>query len=140
MRIEFLLCSHWPMLARHDEELGALNRYRGRCLSGVIGSYWLLLKYNFCREFDMTDAGRVVTAKLPEDVAARMDEIAERIERSKSWIVREAVVQWLDEEQRRYAITMDAIKDVDEGRMIDHDDLKIWAEQSKRDGRTKSAA
>ncbi len=88
----------------------------------------------------MTDAGRVVTAKLPEDVAARMDEIAERIERSKSWIVREAVVQWLDEEQRRYAMTMDAIKDVDEGRMIDHDDLKIWAEQSKRDGRTKSAA
>ena len=88
----------------------------------------------------MTDAGRVVTAKLPEDVAARMDEIAERIERSKSWIVREAVVQWLDEEQRRYAMTMEAIKDVDEGRMIDHDDLKIWAEQTKRDGRTKSAA
>ena len=88
----------------------------------------------------MTEAGRVVTAKLPDDVAARMDQIAERIERSKSWIVREAVVQWMDEEQRRYTITMDAIKDVDEGRMIDHENLKVWAEQTKRDERAKSAA
>ena len=88
----------------------------------------------------MSEVGRVVTAKLPDDVAARMDAIAERIERSKSWIVREAVVQWLDEEQHRYQLTLDAMRDVDEGRMINHDDLKIWAEQTKRDERTKSAA
>ena len=88
----------------------------------------------------MSEAGRVVTTKLPDDVAARMDAIAERIERSKSWIVREAVVQWLDEEQHRYQLTLDALKEVDEGLMIDHGDLKIWAEQTKRDRRTKSAA
>ena len=54
--------------------------------------------------------------------------------------MREAVVQWLDEEQHRYQLTLDALKEVDEDLMIDHADLKIWAEQTKRDRRTKSAA
>lgn len=88
----------------------------------------------------MAEVGRVVTTKLPEDVVSRMDEIAGRMERSKSWIVREAVVQWLDEEQRRYLLTMEAIKEVDEGRMISHDELKVWAERAKRDERTKLSA
>lgn len=88
----------------------------------------------------MTDGGRVVTAKLPDELVSWMDEVGGRIDRSKSWIVREAVSQWLDEEQRRYELTMEALKDVDEGRMISHDDLKKWADQKKRDERAKSAA
>lgn len=56
----------------------------------------------------MTDDGRVVTAQLPEDLFLRMDEIAGRIDRTKSWIVREAVGQWLAEEQRRYELTLKA--------------------------------
>lgn len=88
----------------------------------------------------MTDVGRVITAKLPDDLVSRMDEVAGRIDRSKSWIVRQAVTEWLAEEQRRYELTLEALKDVDEGRMISHDDLKEWAEQRKRDERTKSAA
>ena len=39
----------------------------------------------------MADEGRVVTAKLPDNLVSEMDEIAERIDRSKSWIVRQAV-------------------------------------------------
>ncbi len=88
----------------------------------------------------MSEIGRVVTAKLPDDIVARMDEIAERIERSKSWIVREAVVQWLDEEQRRYTLTLDALKEADEGHMIDHADLRAWAERTKREARSKPSA
>jgi predicted transcriptional regulator len=87
----------------------------------------------------MADDGRVVTAKLPDDVVSRMDEVAERIERSKSWIVREALVQWLAEEQRRYELTLEAIKDVDEGRLISQHELEEWVVQKKRDARTKSA-
>ena len=71
----------------------------------------------------MTDDGRVVTANLPADLVAQMDEIAARIERSKSWIVREAVREWVAEEQRRYKLTLEALKSVDEGRVIDHDEL-----------------
>ena len=88
----------------------------------------------------MADNGRVVTARLPDDLVDRMDQVAERIDRTKSWIVREALSQWLAEEQRRYDLTIEALNDVDEGRMISHEDLKEWAEQKKQDRRTKSAA
>ena len=71
----------------------------------------------------MDEKGRVVTANLPADLVSRMDEIAQRIGRSKSWIVRAAVTDWLAEEQRRYELTLEALKDVDEGRVIPHEDI-----------------
>ena len=46
----------------------------------------------------MADEGRVVTAKLPDDLVSQLDQIADRIDRSKSWIVREAVTEWLVEQ------------------------------------------
>lgn len=87
----------------------------------------------------MTDAGRVVTAKLPDDLVSRMDEVADRIDRTKSWIVRQAVSQWLVEEQRRYDLTMEALKDVDEGRIIPHEDVLAMVEQRKRERREARA-
>jgi predicted transcriptional regulator len=88
----------------------------------------------------MSDDGRVVTAKLPDDLVLEMDEVASRMDRSKSWIVREAVSQWLAEERRRHELTLEALKDFEEGRVIGHDGLKEWAEQKKREARAKSAA
>jgi predicted transcriptional regulator len=49
----------------------------------------------------MIDIGRVITAKLPTELACRIDEVADRIDRSRSWIVRQALRDWLTEEQRR---------------------------------------
>lgn len=43
----------------------------------------------------MIDADRVVTAKLPHELVSRMDQAADHLDRSKSWIVREAVREWL---------------------------------------------
>lgn len=88
----------------------------------------------------MVDVGRVVTAKLPDDLVSRMDAIAGRIERSKSWIVREAVSHWLDEEQRRYELTLEALKDVDEGRTIAHDEVIAMMEVRKQERRTAAAS
>jgi predicted transcriptional regulator len=91
----------------------------------------------------MADEGRVVTAKLPDELAARLDEISERIDRSKSWIVREAVSEWLTEEQRRYELTLEALADVDAGRTIPHDEVLARVEHRKRErreARTRSAA
>lgn len=72
----------------------------------------------------MKDGARVVTAKLPKDLVSRMDEIAGRIDRSKSWIVRVAVAEWLAEEQRRYELTLAALKDVDEGRTFTQEEVE----------------
>ena len=64
----------------------------------------------------MAHDGRVVTAKLPDDLVSKMDEVAGRMDRSKSWIVRQAVAEWLAEERRRYELTLEAMKSVDEGK------------------------
>jgi len=87
----------------------------------------------------MADDGRVVTAKLPHNLVSRMDEIADRIDRSKSWIVREAVSQWLAEEQRRHDLTLEALKAVDEGRTIPHEEVLARVEQRKRQRRKARA-
>lgn len=89
----------------------------------------------------MTDDGRVVTAKLPDELVSRMDEIASRIDRSKSWIVREAVAEWLAEEQRRYELTLDALKSVDEGRTFTQEEIeKHFAARRKARSRAARAA
>ena len=50
----------------------------------------------------MTDIGRAVTANIPSDLVFRLDEVAARLDRSKSWIVRQAFAEWLAEEQGRH--------------------------------------
>ena len=87
----------------------------------------------------MTKDGRVVTANLPDDLVSQMDEVADRIDRSKSWIVREAVSQWLAEEERRHELTLEALKDVDEGRTIPHEEVLAMVEQRKRERREAKA-
>jgi predicted transcriptional regulator len=89
----------------------------------------------------MADEGRVVTAKLPDDLVSRMDEVADRIDRSKSWIVREAVAEWLAEEQRRYELTLEAMKSVDEGRTYSQQEIEEhFAARQKARSRAAQAA
>ena len=86
----------------------------------------------------MSKDGRVVTANLPDDLVSRMDEVAQRMDRTKSWIVREAVAEWLAEEQRRYELTLEALKSVDEGRTITQDEIERYF-AAKREARSRAA-
>jgi predicted transcriptional regulator len=86
----------------------------------------------------MADDGRVVTAKLPDELISQLDEIADRIDRSKSWIVREAVAEWLAEEQRRHELTLQAMKSMDEGRSFSQEEIEAhYAE--RREARSRAA-
>jgi predicted transcriptional regulator len=71
---------------------------------------------------------RSVTAHVPVELAERVDEVAERLERSKNWIVKQALSAWLDQEEERSRLTREALADVDAGRVIDHQAVQAWAE------------
>lgn len=86
----------------------------------------------------MSKEGRVVTANLPNELVSRLDEISARIDRSKSWIVREAVVEWLAEEQRRFEFTLEAITSIDEGRSFTQEEVEKHV-ASRRKARSRSA-
>jgi predicted transcriptional regulator len=81
--------------------------------------------------------GRVVTANLPETLVSEMDEVAKRIDRSKSWIIKQAVADWLAEEQRRHELTLEAFADFDAGRTIPHEEVLAMVQQRKRERRER---
>jgi len=62
---------------------------------------------------------KVFTAHVPLPLAEKVDELAARLERSRGWIKQE-------EERRR--LTLEALADVDAGRVIDHQAVQAWAE------------
>ena len=76
---------------------------------------------------------RVVTANPSEALVKRMEEVATCIDRSESWIIRQAIAEWLAEEERRYELTLEALRSVDEGRTIPHEDVLAMIAQKKRE-------
>jgi len=71
---------------------------------------------------------RVVTAHLPIDLADKLDGLAERLDRPKGWIVKEAIASYVALEEKRHRLTLEALADVDAGRTLDHAEIELWVE------------
>ena len=48
---------------------------------------------------------KVVTAHVPLPLADKIDSLAQRLERSKAWIIKQALAAWVDQEEERYRLT-----------------------------------
>jgi predicted transcriptional regulator len=70
---------------------------------------------------------RVVTAHLPADLAEKLDGLCERLDRPKGWIVKEAIASYISLEEKRHRLTLEALKDVDAGRTVEHAEVEAWA-------------
>ena len=70
---------------------------------------------------------RVLTAHIPVDMANQIDQLAGKLERSKSWIIKQALASWIEQESLRERLTREALADVDEGNFVSHDDVQAWA-------------
>jgi predicted transcriptional regulator len=66
-------------------------------------------------------------------LADKVDELAQRLERSKAWIVKQALASWIDQEEERHRLTQEAMADVDNGNVIDHQSVQAWAESLDTD-------
>ena len=71
---------------------------------------------------------RVVTAHLPADLADKLDGLAERLDRPKGWIVKEAIASYLALEEKRHRLTLEALADVEAGRTLDHAEIEAWVD------------
>jgi len=80
---------------------------------------------------------RVVTAHLPTDLAEKLDDLAERLERPKGWIVKEAVASYVALEEQRHRLTLEALADVDANRTLDHAEVEAWAEGLRKPKRPR---
>lgn len=71
---------------------------------------------------------KVITAHVPLSMADKVDELAARLERSRGWIIKQALAAWIDQEEERSRLTREALEDVDLGRVIDHQSVLAWAD------------
>jgi len=76
---------------------------------------------------------RVLTAHLPLDLAQKVDELAGRLERSRGWIVKQALTAWIDREEERDRLTLEALADIDSGLVVDHKAVQAWADSLSTD-------
>ena len=71
---------------------------------------------------------KVLTAHVPLPLAEKVDLMAERLERSRGWIIKQALSAWLDQEEKRERLTREALSDVDAGLVVDHQAVQAWAD------------
>lgn len=71
---------------------------------------------------------KVLTAHVPLQLAEKVDQLAVRLERSRGWIVKQALMAWIDQAEERSRLTREAMADVDAGRVIDHRTVQTWAD------------
>ncbi|NHZ67158.1 CopG family ribbon-helix-helix protein [Massilia genomosp. 1] len=70
---------------------------------------------------------KVLTAHVPVVLADRVDQLAARLERSRGWVIKQALSDWVAQEDERSRLTREAMMDVDEGRVVDDQAVQEWA-------------
>ena len=76
---------------------------------------------------------KVLTAHIPLPLVEKIDQLAARLERSRGWIVKQALTAWVDQQEERSRLTREAMADVDAGRVIDHQAVQAWADSLSTD-------
>lgn len=76
---------------------------------------------------------KVLTAHVPRDLAEKVDRLAARDERSRGWIIKQALSAWVEQEEERHRLTLEALADVDAGHVVDHQSVQDWADSLDTD-------
>ncbi|MCG9661137.1 ribbon-helix-helix domain-containing protein [Vibrio mediterranei] len=71
---------------------------------------------------------KVLTAHIPLPMADKVDQMAARLERSRGWIMKQALSAWLAQEEERDRLTQEALADVEAGNIVDHQTVLAWAD------------
>ena len=67
---------------------------------------------------------RVLTAHIPEELAEKVDAYARSMERSRAWIVKQALADWVDWEEQKHQMTLQGLADIEAGRVVD-DEVEV---------------
>jgi predicted transcriptional regulator len=76
------------------------------------------------------EAVRPVAIKIDEDIKARVKRLAEARNRTAHWLMREAITQYVDREEKRESFRQDTLKAWDEyrttGKHVSGEDADAW--------------
>lgn len=76
---------------------------------------------------------RVITAHVPVEMAEQVDKYAEQMDRSRGWIVKQALANWLAWEEEKNQLTREAIEEVKAGKVVSDAAMREWIESLDTD-------
>jgi predicted transcriptional regulator len=85
---------------------------------------------NFMEKTMTAAAVRPVAIKIDEDIKARVKRLAEARHRTAHWLMREAITQYVDREEKRESFRQDTLKAWEEyrttGRHVSAEEADAW--------------
>ncbi len=75
-----------------------------------------------------TTETRLFTAHIPIMLADKVDQFAHKLERSRGWVIKQALSAWIEQEERRNSLTWEALADVDNEKTIDQKFMQDWVD------------
>jgi len=73
----------------------------------------------------------VTSVRMPDELLERLEATAEKLRRSKGWIINDAVRQYLAKEERKARMlddTFEALADIQAGRVVEAEPIIDWLE------------
>lgn len=83
---------------------------------------------------------RVTSVRLSPEIEQKLESVAERARRTKSWLINEAVKDYLDrlgQDERRWQETVEALASVKAGRVVDGEEIMNWLASWGKKAETK---
>lgn len=74
-----------------------------------------------------------LTTQVPLSLAEKLDQFAVRLDRTSDSILKQALSDWILQEEKRSLLTREALADVDAGRFIDHLTVQAWSDSLSTD-------
>ena len=71
----------------------------------------------------------VTSVRISEDIEAPLEKLAQRLDRSKNYIINQALKEFIAKqlmEDSRWEDTLKAVGSVKEGRLVDEDEVAWW--------------
>lgn len=71
----------------------------------------------------------VTTVRFQADVEQQLEAIANRLQRSKGWVINQALSEYIDKQQReqeRWQQTLDAMASAAQGKVVDASEVHRW--------------
>ncbi len=76
---------------------------------------------------------KVITSHVPLPLAQKIDKFAQQMDRSRGWIVKQALSRWVDAEEYHHQMTLEGMADVEAGRVVDHEEVAAWLDSLDTD-------
>lgn len=70
---------------------------------------------------------RTVTAHIPIELAEAIDRLAAQYDRPRGWIIKTALADYVDIEERRLIQTIDALAEIQSGQFVTQESMEQWA-------------